>query len=249
MKKAVILSYKATSKSAKYLTQHLEGRMITARETIRPDECIINWGGGQFSSRDWKAEWLNHPTNIANAVEKLTAFQLFSGADVPHPAWTFHISVAKRWLEDGHVVLARRTQSGMMGQGISLLNNPRQEIPSAEFYSKHVQHDEEYRVHVFNGMLVNIGKKVALRPNANMMVRNADEREWDFQHVETAPHEVLTVGISAVMALGLNFGAADVGFRRRDSKSYVFEVNSAPGVGHNTITRYANVFRRYLRTL
>lgn len=249
MKTAVILTYKATSKSAKYLTQHLEGRMITERVPIRPTECLINWGGGTFPSRDWNPEWLNKPSRICNAVEKLTAFQLFHGADVPHPAWTFHGSVAKQWLEAGHIVLARATATGMMGQGISLLNNPRQEIPSAAFYSKHVKHTEEYRVHVFKGMLVNLGKKEQLRPNANMMVRNADERNWDFIHVEEAPYPVIEAGIAAVVALGLDFGAADVGFRSQDNKAYVFEVNSAPGVGHNTITRYANVFRRYLRTL
>ena len=249
MKKAVILSYKASSKSARYLTQHLEGRLITRRETIPPNECIINWGGGIFSSNNWNPEWLNHPAKIANAVEKIKAFQLFAGADVPHPAWTFHGSVAKQWLENGYTVLARQTSTGMMGQGISLLNNPRQAVPSAEFYSKHVKHDEEYRIHVFRGLLVNIGKKVPLRPNANMMVRNADERDWDFRHVEEAPFEVIQAGLAAVQALGLDFGGADVGYRRQDRKAYVFEVNSAPGTGHNTITSYARVFNRYLRAL
>jgi hypothetical protein len=249
MKEAVILSYKATSKSARYLTQHLEGRMITQRETIQPDECIINWGGGMFPSRDWNPEWLNKPNKIENAVEKIKAFQLFAGADVPHPAWTFHISVARQWLESGYTVLARQTSTGMMGKGISLLNTPRQPIPAAEFYSKHVQHTLEYRVHVFRGMVINLGMKIQLRPNANMMVRNADERDWDFTHVVDAPFAVQQAGVAAVQALGLDFGAADVGFRRSDGKAYVFEVNSAPGVGHNTITRYAHVFQRYLRTL
>lgn len=249
MKRAVILTYKATSKSAKYLTNHLEGRMIIQRESIRPDECLINWGGGLFSSRDWSPEWLNNPSKVVNCVEKIKAFQLFAGADVPHPAWTFHGSIARQWLDAGHTILARATSTGMMGRGISLLNNPRQQIPEAEFYTKHIMHTDEYRVHVFKGMLVNLGKKVQLRPNANMMVRNADERDWDFEHVETAPYPVIQAGIAAVEALGLDFGAADVGFRARDNKAYVFEVNSAPGVGHNTITKFANVFRQYLRRL
>ena len=249
MKHAVVLTYDSTSESAKSLTQHLDGRMIARRENIAANECIINWGSGYTSARDWNLEWLNNPLSITNAVEKLRAFQLFAGADVPHPPWTFHLTIAQRWLEDGHRVLARQTSTGMMGQGISLLSNPRQTIPSAEFYSKHVNHDEEYRVHVFRGMLVNLGQKVALRPNANMYVRNADERDWDFVHVEEAPFEVITAGIAAVQALGLHFGAADVGYRCRDHRAFVFEVNSAPGTGHNTITRYAEVFLRYLRTL
>jgi len=249
MKSAVVLSYSATSQGAKYLTSRLEGRMITRREEIRPNECIINWGGGQFSSSGWKADWLNKPTNVCFAVEKLKAFELFDRESVPHPEWTFHVSMARKWLEEGHVVLARQTSTGMMGEGISLLNNARSAIPSAEFYSKHVQHDQEYRVHVFQGMLVNLGIKVAQCRNANMMVRNADERNWDFEHTEEAPHAVTLAGIAAVNALGLNFGAADVGYRARENKAYVFEVNSAPGTGHNTITRYASVFTRYLRSL
>ena len=249
MKRAVILSYNATSKSAKYLTSHLDGRMITQREPIAPDECIINWGGGYFSARDWSREWLNHPHKIINAVEKLKAFQLFAGADVPHPAWTFHISIARQWLENGNVVLARQTSSGMMGQGISLLNPNCREVPSAEFYSKHVNHTLEYRVHVFKGILLNLGMKVQLRPGANMMVRNADERDWDFTHVTDAPFPVIQAGIAAVQALGLDFGAADVGYRSSDGKAFVFEVNSAPGTGHYTITKFADVFKRYLRSL
>jgi len=249
MKSAVVLSYSATSEGAKYLTNHLEGRMITRREIIQPDECIINWGGGQFSNQGWKAEWLNKPANVCFAVEKLKAFELFNGESVPHPAWTFHVSVALKWLEEGNVVLARRTSTGMTGEGISILNNARAEIPSAKFYSKHVQHDQEYRVHVFKGMLVNLGVKVAQCRNANMMVRNADGRNWDFEHTEEAPHAVTLAGIAAVNALGLDFGAADVGYRSRDNKAYVFEVNSAPGAGHNNITRYASVFKRYLRSL
>lgn len=249
MKKAVVLAYKPTSKSARYLTEHLEGRMIVEREPIQPNECIINWGGGHFHSSGWQPEWLNKPSLIEQAVEKLVAFRLFKEHGVQRPFWTTEPNVVRRWLQEGCNVVVRQTSTGMMGRGISILNPGSTAIPSAEFYTKHVGHDDEYRVHVFKGLIINIGVKVAMRREANRLVRNADERNWDFQHVEHAPFPVCRAGMKAIEALGLDFGAADIGYKTSTNDTWVFEVNTAPGVGHNTITCYANAIRRYLRSI
>lgn len=249
MKRAVVLTYDSDSKGAKSLTSHLDGRMIRHREILRDNECLINWGSGHSSGQGWKSEWLNKPAAVCRAVDKLEAFWCFAHDWVPHPLWTRDVDDVRSWLQSGYTVLSRATSSGMMGQGISILNTPSASIPSAEFYAKHVQHSEEYRVHVFKELVCNLGRKVALRPGANMMVRNADEHNWDFEYVSTAPFPVLQAGLKAVMSLGLDFGAADVGYRQRDNTAWVFEVNSAPGVGHYTITKYAEVMLSYLRSL
>ena len=247
--KAVVLSYSPTSKSGQYLTSHLEGRMIASLGEILSDECVINWGAGYAHYRGWQSQWLNPPSAIERCVDKCIAFDFFRAAHVPHPDWTYHREIARDWLHQGHVVLARATASGMMGQGISILNNPQQEIPPAAFYSKHVQHDQEFRVLVFKGMVINIGEKRALHSSANLMVRNADERDWDFFGLSWAPDPVLNAGCDAVNSLKLDFGAADIGYSTRNDRAYVFEVNSAPGHGHNTITKLAAAINNYLRSL
>ena len=249
MKKAVVLTYNTTSKSAKYLTQQLEGRMITHMEEIRPDECMINWGGGYFPSRAWHREWLNKPSAICNAVDKLVAFHLFKEHGVQRPFWTSQHEIVRRWLQEGSIVVARQTSTGMMGQGISLLTTPSTPIPSAKFFTKHVQHDKEYRVHIFKGMVINLGYKRQLRQEANLLIRNADEYNWDFYYTSTVPYPVIHEAIAAVQSLGLDFGAADVGYQTNRSQAWVFEVNTAPGIGHHTITKYAQHITRYLRSL
>lgn len=245
MKKAAIYPYKRTSEGAKCLAEHLEGRLIHDLSSLRDNEIVINWGAGYLSAT-WNRHWLNKPTAICAAVQKLQAFRLFERAGVPHPLWTQDSSEAQRWLSRGNVVLARQTSTGYMGSGISIVQG-RAELPSAEFYSRHVKHDDEYRIHAFRGRVVNIGQKFAFGENANPLVRNWGD--WKFKNPADAPECVKEAGIAAVRALGLDFGAADIGYVRESNTAHVFEVNTAPGTGHHTITRYAEAFSAYLETL
>lgn len=246
--KAAVFPYKRTSESAKLLSEYLEGRLVPDIEDVREDEILINWGGGFLSSRRWKSAWLNNPRSVEKAVYKTVAFRLFERNNVRHPDWTTSTDKVKEWLEQGHVVLARQTEHGAMGEGISILNNPRNPIPTATFYSKHLNHDDEYRIHVFRDMVVNIGKKFSDTSNANRLVRNWGP--WKFHNPPTAPEPVLKAGVEAVKALDLDFGSVDIGYCFNVNKAYVFEVNTAPGAGHNTITRYAKAFiNHHLRRL
>ena len=63
------------------------------------------------------------------------------------------------------------------------------------------------------------------------------------------PPLLLSSSLSAVNLLGLDFGAVDVGYRERDGKVFVFEVNTAPGLVGTTLDKYANAFKEYLNGL
>ena len=52
--------------------------------------------------------------------------------------------------------------------------------------------------------------------------------------------------LKAIQALGLDFGAVDVGYNTRENKAYVYEVNSAPGLQGTTLTAYTNAFKELL---
>src|SRR3990167_30982 len=247
MMKAAIYPYKATSEGAKFLAEHLNGRLIQDTDDLRRDEILINWGAGYLGIRTWNRNWLNKPSAICRAVNKLQAFEFFERTGVPHPLYTHSISNVQSWLHNGKKILARQTASGMMGAGISVLTRPTDNIPSAEFYSCHVQHDDEYRIHVFRGRIINIAMKTAQVSNPNLLVRNWGN-EWKFRNTD-AQNIVKQVGIDAIRSLGLDFGAADIGYCHDRNRAYVFEVNSAPGTGHYTITRYAEAMTNYMQHL
>lgn len=244
MKKAVILSYSRTSESARLLADYLEGRFTYYGTDLTHNEVLINWGAG-MSDVSWQEGWLNKPQAIRRAVDKLLTFKFLEDHGVSHPIWTHDPDRVRQWLQIGKIVLARQTASGTGGEGISILNNPRQPIPTAEFYSQHIEHDDEYRIHVFQGQIINIGKKFAYSDDANSLVRNWGS--WRFNNPDSAPFTCIRAGVDAVNALSLDFGAVDIGYKRNQEQAYVFEVNTAPGTGHNTITRYAAAFRAYLR--
>ena len=44
----------------------------------------------------------------------------------------------------------------------------------------------------------------------------------------------------------VDFGAVDVVWNQQNGQAYVLEINTAPGLAGQTITSYANAFRRFL---
>lgn len=51
------------------------------------------------------------------------------------------------------------------------------------------------------------------------------------------PENALNAAIQAVRALGLNFGAVDIGWNERDGPC-VFEINTAPGIEESSLEAY-----------
>jgi glutathione synthase/RimK-type ligase-like ATP-grasp enzyme len=49
--------------------------------------------------------------------------------------------------------------------------------------------------------------------------------------------------IRTVEILGLDFGAVDIIWNKKQDRYYVLEVNTAPGLEGETVVRYANAFK------
>jgi glutathione synthase/RimK-type ligase-like ATP-grasp enzyme len=250
MKKAVIYSYNGAGASMRFLSQYLGDAPIINRHTLASigDRVLINYGASYLDQRGWHRNWLNHPAKIANAINKLVAFNLFNQCGVAHPRWTRDRDEATRWLREGNPILARETATGSEGKGITPLINRQDSVPYVEFYSQFLGHDDEYRVHVVKSKVVSIGLKYKKMMNANSWIRNMDNG-WAFHLGVDAPDSVCKIGQQAVDALGMDFGAADIGYIRRVDKPYVFEVNSAPTMSQGTARAYANAFLNYLERL
>lgn len=126
--------------------------------------------------------------------------------------------------------------------GNDLLNPP----AAPEFYVKKENIVEEIRIHSFNEKSIRAGIKKP-RPGAQQhpWIRSYDggwSIIYDGFESKKAQRELAH---KAVKALGLNFGAVDLG-KRADGSWIVLEVNRAPGLEGGSVTTYANAIRAWM---
>lgn len=206
----------------------------------RPNDVIVNWGS---STRPFQnANYINKPELVNVASSKLASLRKMKEAGVNVPDFTTSRETVAGWLANGKRALARTLDRASGGRGIIMCENP-SSIPQAGLYTLYIPKKYEYRVHVWRGQVLDIQqKKKRLNfPEAqfNGQIRNFD-RGWIFaRDGVAAPQDVLDQSVAAVRALGLDFGAVDVGYTEKTQKATVYEVNTAPGVEGTTLSKYA----------
>lgn len=273
MKQFRIYPYKMGSKGASLLAEGLRGAgarcfKVYPNKSYKPraHQTIINWGNSK--SPDWLSTYcnrfpmgqlniLNWPQYVANASNKLKAFQVMKDAGVNVPEFTTDPNVAIDWAEGGDIVVSRTKLHGHSGDGIVISEQHGQSnngdymvtVVSAPLYVKYIKKQDEYRVHVFDGQVIDIQMK--------RKKREVDNEEVDYQvrnHVNgwvycrdgiTPPESIYSDATSAVTSLGLDFGAVDIIYNRYKDTSYVLEVNCAPGLEGTTLTKYVEAFNNY----
>jgi glutathione synthase/RimK-type ligase-like ATP-grasp enzyme len=249
--------YKAGSRSVQRLCDALGCRALkvdgNSRYRHRPGDVIINWG---------RSEWpfpfgatLNQPEAVAVASNKLLTYQRLAEAQVSQPDWTENQDVVRRWLNEGRKVMARTVLNGHSGRGIVVMEPETVDIVPAPVYTVYVPKRSEWRIHVFNGWVIDRQRKIR---DPNDMDRPANEVDWNvrnraggFVYVRNTDEElwhdeISRVAIDAVDELGLDFGAVDVIWNQSRRQAYVLEVNTAPGVEGTTVERYAEAIREIM---
>lgn len=239
--------YKPRSKSGRAMAQRLGVLRTTQRQIAKHGtfDYIINWGSTE--RRFPNARYINDPDAVAHACDKKASLSIFTQAGVPCPDWTTDKGVAQTWLESGHTVVSRLLLRANSGRGIVLVDSGGgEEIPDAPLYTKYVKKADEYRVHVFRGTVIDVAQKKKRQEVANERVNyqvRAARNGWVFcRDGVIAPDCVRDAAVMAVSALGLDFGAVDVGYNQKRGEATVFEANTAPGVEGTTLTRYFNAF-------
>jgi glutathione synthase/RimK-type ligase-like ATP-grasp enzyme len=194
-------------------------------------------------------KWINKPQAVSIAANKLLSLQAMQRAGVSIPPFTTSRDIAKAWLDDSYRVVARKILNGHSGQGIQVLFEG-DEIPIAPLYTRYTKKEKEYRVHVFNGRVIDVTQKRRRNGGddgeygADRYVRN-HANGWVYCRDNISPPACVTnEAIKAVQAMGLDFGAVDVGWR--PDKAVVFEVNSAPGAEGSTLQAYVRELQKYL---
>lgn len=120
----------------------------------------------------------------------------------------------------------------------------------APLYVKYVKKQQEYRVHVFNGSVIDVQRKMRRTdtPDAevNWQVRNHCNGFIFGREGVELPDVALTMSKDSVGALGLDFGAVDIIYNAHEDKYYVLEVNTACGLTGTTLEVYTAAIQEYL---
>jgi len=249
--KTYIYSHNPHSEGAKALSQALEVKRIkhgNSKFKGSPAKRVINWGSGNLPAQVAACTVLNPPEAIRRASNKLKSFELFRDANVSIPPFFTTKEEANEYLGQNlhSSVVCRTVLNGHSGVGIVIANN-QDDLVDAPLYTAYVKKQEEYRYHVFMGKVVDIQRKARKmdvpKEDVNWQVRNLDggfifAREGVVESEEAAKNAIM-----AVEALGLDFGAVDLIWNKKEDTYFVLEVNTAPGLSGTTLEGYAARFK------
>lgn len=249
--KPYIYPYNLGSKSAKLLAEALNTIRIRSDGKFKhvPSALVINWGSSNPGKINASLPHLNKPNIVERSINKLSTFKWLGEASFNAiPKWTTDKTVAKDWLDAGHVVIARLKLRSSQGQGIEVIK-PGENLPNTPLYTKLFSKDKEYRVHVFKGSVIDfVQKKLKTGFTPKPYIRSHDNG-WVFcrEGVEL-PQSVSEAAVEAVKLMGLDFGAVDLAISKKGTVC-VFEINTAPGIEGTTVVNYTKAITAYLEQL
>jgi hypothetical protein len=256
--KLFINPYKKGSKSVSELKAGLteEGlnvkliKKIFSRYVHKPQEhLVVNWGDSGCKEYE---NMLNKPSAVSLAANKLHTFITLKEQEVQSvPAFT-EAADAVKFLEakPGRSIYCRTKLSGSQGDGIVLAKTADEIVP-AKLYTGGLtdKKRKEFRVHVFKDDVLHVQQKrrrngYKENPDFSDEVRNI-KGGWIFgiQDVVIADETKATC-VTAVKALGLDFGAVDV-LETPNGKGWVLEVNTACGLEGTTVSKYVAAIKDY----
>lgn len=242
------------------------------------DKIVINWGnsleGRLPPFMQAQSNWLNPPSAVGNAANKLDCWAMLHQAGVPTVTYTGDVYCIATWLLEGSDVVLRLTLNGSGGAGIHVLHSADYDKSlsidtlamqiddtirslrsgrGAWVATRYFKARQEFRVHVMRGRAIDIQEKRKRsdvpRDQVNYYVRSYDNGfVFCRENVET-PNLVIDASIAAVSALGLDFGAVDIRYNSTSGDVCVLEVNSAPGLEGTTVEKYSAAFAELIELL
>jgi hypothetical protein len=207
------------------------------------DPAIAIWETAQDLAEDFvEIEWAGrNPVTLRGIQELVTAFGNLS-------------TVLNRPLPTA----SPRDTGEWVGRMFSHVGGDDLLAPPAtpDYYSRKLTFTQEYRVHSFDGRSIRAGRKVlrdgysttpgaAGTLRASSWIRSLDGG-WRINYDGFESTRVMReLAASAVNALGLNFGAVDLG-QLADGTFVVLEVNRAPGLEGGSVESYGAAVNRFI---
>lgn len=229
----IIYPYRKYSASAKLLA-----KLLLAKIRYEPKgRHIINWG----NTKDLGIPMVNMPTAVSIASNKLTTFTVLEGlSTVP---WTLKKEEAYEWLKSGKRVVVRSLLRASEGRGITIVG-PQDVLPDARLYTQYIPKQREYRVHVVGNEVIDVQEKRKRLGTESSLVRSHSNDYVFCRGGIKESKDLRKLCIDAVKQLGLDFGAVDAIWNEKSDRTYLLEINTAPGLTDTTAGLYAAAFKR-----
>jgi hypothetical protein len=113
-----------------------------------------------------------------------------------------------------------------------------------DYYTQKLPFVREMRIHIFDGKSIHAGVKVPRTPEHHTWIRSsASGWKIDYSRSAQIRQERRDLAKRAVAALGLDFGAVDIGVVKNGTAA-VIEVNTAPGLEGSTVEAYVKQILR-----
>lgn len=172
-------------------------------------------------------------------LDKIAQMRAFERAGVPHPPFTTDPNAIGTL--DSKTIFARTLVNSTNGRGIVEfdVDDP---VPQAPLYTAYIPKKAEYRVHVFNGEVVDVQQKKKRRGfegERDTRVRNVANGYVYVRDGVVPPTGLTQSAVDAVEACGYAYGAVDIIYNEKRGQWYVLEVNSRPGLMGTTLDNYA----------
>jgi glutathione synthase/RimK-type ligase-like ATP-grasp enzyme len=222
MKKLVLVPHKMGSRSAKALADVLSAKLGYKVWRVSPARVK-----GRIAFQ------------IREGTDKLTQMERFKDARVATPDFTSDHATALAWFPNA--VVCRTILKGSEGRGIVVADAPERLVP-APLYTKYFKKKREYRVHVFNGQVIDVQEKRKRKEveGGDHRIRNLANGYVFCREAVVEPTGLRDLAVRATAALGYSLGAVDIAFNEHHNQLVVFEVNAAPGMQGSTLENYAN---------
>lgn len=269
MKHLSIFPYKMASVSALLLRKGLSealGRKVVliahqnSAYQHNSRKIILNWGSVKDNLRNLQVSGpvINPVESVALCSNKLRFFQQIRElARVPE--FTADAREAENWYQNGAVVMGRAELNSHSGRGIIFSDqDPTIFAAGYPLYVKYVPKKLEFRVHIFDGNIIDVQQKLLRKTDENGLevdpafinfrVRNHSNGFIFARQEVKVPEDVIQQALNAFHAVpNLNFGAFDVIFNQKQGQAYVLECNTAPGIEGSTVTSYVHAIVNHLK--
>lgn len=235
---------------ARSLSYRIRRRSSERVLDVKPWHKFINWGSSTTINTGTNLV-VNKVEAVRKAVNKLSTFETLKEVEgIRIPEFTTDRGIASEWIRDNKcIVVCRRKLSGHSGDGI-VLALKEDDLVDAPLYVKYVKKQQEFRIHVAFGEVIDVQEKRKRsgieKEDVNFQVRN-HHTGWVYCREDVSlPDGAADMATRTVRALGLDFGAVDIIYNAKRDEVFVLEVNCAPGLEGTTVEKYAEVFVRHL---
>lgn len=207
-------------------------------------DCVVVWGlayAGVYQHIGHARLIGNQPelvqlfSNKFNALQKMQA----SGVCVPkHGKTTDSLSLPILERPDYHT----------RGRGFALYRDAMPTVRVGHHYQQFVQSDREYRVHVWQGKVIRVQRKVAITSDADTSCRSHGNG-WRFSlcDIERVRGDIKSQAVEAVRALSYQHGAVDV--LVSGNMATVLEVNSGCGLDSKGLSLYVTLLSEAIKNI